>query len=96
MWLGGTKISPRFGAGGVLRELVGGKWAVEVEPEHAPGRLGPPDVTVWEQGEAGRSGIGLVWWVGARLPVWRRVPGRASAQDIYVKVTRKNGHHVDV
>ena len=68
---------------------MGGKWAAEVKAGHAPGRLGPPDVTVWEQGEAGRSGIGLVWWVGARLPVWRRVPGRASAQDIYVKVTRK-------
>ena len=68
---------------------MGGKWAAEVKAGHAPGRLGPPDVTVWEQGEAGRSGIGLVWSVGARLRGWGRVPGRASAQDICVKVTRK-------
>ena len=35
------------GAGGVLRELVGGKWAVEVEPEQPRDVIERPIVCVW-------------------------------------------------
>ena len=54
-------MAPRR-AGGVSRELVGGKWAVEVEPEQPRDVLERRSVCVW--GRERREGAG-----------WRRVGG---------------------
>ena len=67
---------------------MGGKWAVDVEAEQPCDVLGRPIVCMWGRERREESEIGLVRWVGARLPGWGRVPGCASAQDICVKVTR--------
>ena len=61
-------------ARGVRGQLMGGRWAAEVKAEHAPRKLGPPDVTGWEQGAAGRSWMAPGWWVWARLHGWLCVP----------------------